>query len=200
MAAARTAVLTICVLTLATGCGSNDPAPEATTTAAAAGTPEPAEQGDSESVLRYTMPLLNGDPQDLAEYEGKVVLIVNTASECGYTPQFEGLQQLYESKQDNGFVILGFPADDVAGQEPRSNEEIAEFCEANFGVEFPMFALVRAEGDDAAPLFQQLGEPTWNFNKYLIDRRGRLVERFDQHTEPDDPALIEAIEAQLGRT
>lgn len=157
-----------------------------------------APSASSESALQYTMPLLNGEPQDLSEYEGDVVLVVNTASECGFTPQFEGLQDLYESKRDDGFVILGFPADDVAGQEPRSNDEIKEFCEANFGVEFPMFALVTAEGDDAVPLFKQLGEPSWNFNKYLLDRRGRLVERFDQNTEPDDPALVDAIDAELG--
>jgi len=119
------------------------------------------------------MDLLNGEPQDLAEYEGDVVLVVNTASECGYTPQFEDLQSLYESKSDRGFVILGFPADDVANQEPRSNDEIADFCESNFGVEFPMFARINAEGDDVHPLFQQVGEP-------------------------DDPDLLSAIDAELG--
>ncbi len=143
------------------------------------------------------MPLLNGEQQDLAEYEGDVVLVVNTASECGFTPQFENLQSLYESKRDEGLVVLGFPADDVAGQEPRSNEEIAEFCEANYGVEFPMFALINAEGDDAHPLFRQLGEPDWNFNKYLLDRDGRLVERWGSTTGPEDAELVAAIDEQL---
>jgi glutathione peroxidase len=169
--------------TLAAGCGDDGAAPQAA--------------GSGESALRYTMPLLNGEEKDLADYEGDVVMVVNTASECGFTPQFEELQGLYEEKRDEGFVILGFPADDVANQEPRSNEEIAEFCEANYGVQFPMFALVNAEGDDAHPLFRQLGEPDWNFNKYLLDRDGRLVERWGASTAPDDPGLTAAIDAEL---
>ena len=178
------------VATLAAGCGAGDDDPVAE--------PESASTaGADESALRYTLPLLNGEEKDLADYEGDVVMVVNTASECGFTPQFEQLEGLYESKRDDGFVILGFPADDVAGQEPRSNEEIAEFCEANYGVEFPMFALVNAEGDDAHPLFQQLGEPDWNFNKYLLDREGRLIERWGASTAPDDPELVAAIDAQL---
>ena len=148
------------------------------------------------NVLTHTMTLLDGKPQDLAEYRGKPVLIVNTASECGFTPQFGKLQELHEAKP--GLVVIGFPSNDFAGQEPRSNGEIAEFCQANFGVEFPMFAKVRVTGDDAHPLFKALGAPDWNFNKYLLDREGKLVERWGASTEPDDPALLSAIDRQIG--
>ena len=152
---------------------------------------------DSGVVLTGSYDRLEGEPDDLARYRGDVVLVVNTASQCGYTPQFAGLQELYASRKQQGFTILGFPADDVAGQEPRSDEQIKDFCERNFGVEFPMFKKVAAEGEDAIPLFKALGEPDWNFNKYLLDRRGRLVERWGAGTEPDDPELLEAIDAQL---
>ena len=127
--------------------------------------------------------------------------MVNTASECGFTPQFEGLQDLYEERRADGFTILGFPADDVAGQEPRYDAEIKEFCEANFGVEFPMFAKSDVVGESANPLFQRLaaeaGEPTWNFNKYLLDRKGRVVEHYEQGTGPDDPDLNARIDELL---
>ena len=147
------------------------------------------------NVLTHTLPLLTGEPQDLAEFRGKPVLIVNTASECGYTPQFAELQKLHESRP--GLVILGFPSNDFADQEPRSNDEIAKFCEANFGVEFPMFAKVKVTGDGAHPLFKALGEPEWNFNKYLLDRQGRLVKRWGAPTEPDDAGLLTAVDAEI---
>ena len=155
----------------------------------------------SDGVLTGTLPRLNGEPQDLKAYRGRVVLVVNTATECGFTPQFEGLEELYRERRSEGFVILGFPADDVAGQEPRSDEEIADFCEANFGVTFPMFSKSNVVEDPVNPLFasldEALGAPSWNFNKYLLDRRGRPLQRFDQSTEPDDPELAAAIDAQL---
>ena len=170
----------------------------AMTALAACGEADPEREAAAlrQDVLTHTMPLLTGEPQDLAEYRGKPVLIVNTASECGYTPQFGDLQALHESRP--GLVVLGFPSNDFAGQEPRSDEEIAKFCEANFGVEFPMFAKVRVTGDDAHPLFKALGAPDWNFNKYLLDREGRLVRRWGSRTEPDDPALLSAIDRQIG--
>ena len=128
-------------------------------------------------------------------------MVVNTASECGFAPQFEQLEELYREKRSDGFVILGFPADDVAGQEPRSDEEIAEFCEANFGVTFPMFAKTNVIGEEANPLFRALaaeaGEPAWNFNKYLLDRDGNVIERYDASDAPDDPALVGRIESLL---
>jgi glutathione peroxidase len=172
--------------------------------------PEPANPSDSAgmsaepaTVLEGTVNRLNGEPQDLSAYQGKVVLVVNTATECGFAGQFDGLEKLYEEKQDEGFVILGFPADDVANQEPRSDEEIADFCKANFGVSFPMFEKSNVKDDPVNPVFErlnsELGAPTWNFNKYLLDREGRPVKHFDVQVEPDDPELTSAIQAQLTR-
>jgi glutathione peroxidase len=153
--------------------------------------------GDGESVLRYEMRRLDGTREDLSKYRGRVVLIVNTATECGYTPQLEGLQELYDSRRRDGLVVLGFPANDFGGQEPRSNAEIAEFCEANYGVRFPMFGKTVVTGDDATPLFTELGEPDWNFNKYLLDRRGRLQQRWGASTAPDDAELVRRVDDLL---
>ena len=158
-------------------------------------------RAEAGSVLEGSLPLLTGEEQDLSEFEGDVVLVVNTASECGFTPQFEGLQDLYEERSSEGFTVLGFPADDVAGQEPRDDAAIKEFCEENFGVEFPMFAKSDVTGETANPLFQRLadvaGEPTWNFNKYLLDRMGQVVEHYEQGTGPDDPELNARIDELL---
>ena len=177
------------VALMLSACGGGDAAPPA---------PEGPQAG---SVLEGTLPLLNGEEQDLAKFDGQVVLVVNTASECGYTSQFEGLQELYREHRDDGFTVLGFPADDVAGQEPRDDAEIADFCEENFGVEFPMFAKSDVTGESANALFQRLadaaGEPTWNFNKYLLDRKGRVVEHYEQGTGPDDPELNARIDELL---
>ncbi len=163
--------------------------------------PSASVESQGGSVLEGSLPLLTGEEQDLAKYEGDVVLVVNTASECGFTPQFEGLQSLYEEHKDDGFTVLGFPADDVAGQEPRDDAEIKEFCEENFGVEFPMFAKSDVTGESANPLFQRLGaaagEPTWNFNKYLLDRKGQVVEHYEQGTGPEDPELNARIDELL---
>jgi glutathione peroxidase len=170
-----------------TACGDDAPAP-ATSTA-------------STRVLAGTQPLLNGKPQSLNAFRGDVVLVVNTASECGFTPQFADLERLYREHRRDGFVILGFPADDVAGQEPRSDGQIAHFCKANFGVSFPMFAKSNVVSEPLNPVFARLnaaaGPPGWNFNKYLLDRRGEVVEHFDVTTEPDDPELDAAIERLL---
>lgn len=172
---------------------------------AAVPVPAPAPGADhareAEGVLRGTYPRLNGERDDLARYRGDVVLVVNTATECGFTPQFEGLEALYRAHKDDGLVVLGFPANDFAGQEPRSNDEIAEFCEANYGVSFPMFAKTTVVGGRANPLFRRLtaaaGAPEWNFNKYLVDRRGRVVARFGAGTEPDAQELVERIDRLL---
>ena len=184
------------------GCGDDGNSHDSMSSAPAPATTGQAEPAEATvGVLDHELPLLDGAQQDLGAYRGKVVLVVNTASECGFAPQFEGLEQLYRERRADGFVVLGFPADDVVGQEPRSNEEIAEFCRANFGVTFPMFAKSNVVDDPVSPLFLDLaaalGEPTYNFNKYLLDRRGRPVQRFDQSTEPDDPELTEAIDQQL---
>ena len=129
-------------------------------------TPEPASpsSGDGAAVLEGTLPGLNGQPDDLSGYRGKVVLVVNTATECGFTPQLDGLEKLYEQKRDEGLVVLGFPADDVAHQEPRSGDEIAEFCRVNYGVSFPMFEKSKVKEEPLNPVFEKLnaslGAPT----------------------------------------
>jgi glutathione peroxidase len=157
-------------------------------------------KGDG-GVLRGTYTRLNGVRDDLAGYRGDVVLVVNTATECGFTPQFEGLEALYRERRSEGLVVLGFPANDFAGQEPRSDKEIAQFCKANYGVTFPMFAKTTVVGGGANALFRSLteaaGAPEWNFNKYLVDRDGKVVARFGAGTEPNGPELKERLEAVL---
>ena len=137
----------------------------------------------------------------MERYRGRVVLVVNTATACGFTPQFEGLESLYRARRADGFVVLGFPANDFAGQEPRSDKEIATFCKANYGVSFPMFAKSHVVGDGANPLFRKLnaaaGEPEWNFNKYLVDRDGAVIARYGAGTEPDDPQLAKSLSRLL---
>lgn len=169
---------------------------------------------------------IDGQPASLGAYAGKVLLVVNVASKCGLTPQYEGLEALYREYRDRGLVVLGFPANDFAGQEPGTNEEIASFCTTNFGVDFPMFEKLVATGPDKHPLYaaltaawpQKAGDaagwreklkgygitPTedpevlWNFEKFVIDGNGEVVARFAPDTAPNDPALIAAIEAALG--
>jgi glutathione peroxidase len=156
------------------------------------------------ALLQHTFPRLQDEkPQPLCQYAGKVLLVVNTASYCGFTPQYEGLEKLHARFQAAGLVVLGFPSNDFA-QEKASNKEIADFCENTFGVKFPMFAKSAVRGSDANPLFRQLAQqsgkaPIWNFNKYLVDRRGVVVATYGSTTAPDDAALVRAIELQLGR-
>ena len=154
---------------------------------------EPQAERAEGPVLAGTQALINGEEQELRAYRGKVVLVVNTASECGFTPQFGQLEELYREHRADGFVVLGFPADDVAGQEPRDDADIAQFCKSNFGVSFPMFAKSNVVDAPVNPLFERLaavaGPPTWNFNKYLLDRSGEVVDRYDASTAPDDPEL-----------
>lgn len=157
------------------------------------------------SVLSLTMDRIDGAPQDLAAYKGKVVMIVNTASRCGLTPQYKALEALYQDKKDAGFVILAFPANNFGNQEPGSDEEIAEFCSAQFDITFPLFAKVSVKGEDQCELYRMLtalpaplgGEPKWNFTKFLVDREGRVVERIEPRTAPDDPTVRARIDALL---
>lgn len=138
-------------------------------------------------------------------YAGKVVLIVNTASKCGFTYQYEGLEALYRRYRDQGLVVLGFPSNDFANQEPGTEQEIRNFCRSTYSVEFPMFEKVHVRGEQAHPLFKALAAhpngatPQWNFYKYLLDRDGRLVESWSSLTAPDNPRLIERIEALLAQ-
>jgi glutathione peroxidase len=155
-------------------------------------------------VLRSPIRLIDGTLLRPGALQGRVVLAVNTASRCGFTPQFEGLEALYESRRAQGFTIVGFPSNDFR-QELESGEEIADFCELNYGVSFPMAAKGRVTGPDAQPVFARIAaspgpagrEPGWNFTKYLLDRDGRLVGRFDSSVEPDDPALVAAVDRLL---
>ncbi len=135
-------------------------------------------------------------------YEGKVLLIVNTASKCGNTPQYEGLEKLYAEYGEDGLVVLGFPSNDFLGQEPGTEEEIQEFCRLTYGVRFPMFEKITVKGDGAHPFYSQLADaagtyPTWNFHKYLVGRDGTLIAEFSPRTRPYDDAVVAAIERAL---
>lgn len=156
---------------------------------------------DAGYVLGHEVRSIDGSPVLLEQYKGKVVVIVNVASECGYTPQYKNLQALYEARKDAGVVVLGFPANNFGGQEPGSNEEIATFCESKFGVTFPMFEKVSVKGDDAHPLFRQLseraGEAKWNFTKWIVGKDGRVVEKLDSGVKPDSPEVMAKIDALL---
>lgn len=155
----------------------------------------------------FEVETIDGARATLAPYRGKVVLVVNVASKCGFTKQYAGLQKLYETYRERGLVLLGFPSNDFMGQEPGTNAEIRQFCTLSFGVTFPLFAKIKVKGDAKHPLFGWLtdgalhpgmgGEVSWNFNKFLIGRDGRLVARFGSRTAPDAAELVEAVEQAL---
>jgi len=176
----------------------------------------------------YDIPVnrITGEGTSLAEFRGKALLIVNTASKCGLTPQYDALERLYERHQQDGLEVLGFPSNDFKGQEPGSNEEIASFCKGSFGVKFPMFQKIAVTGPETHPLYRELiaekpeatvkepgvfrqrlikfgTEPNpapgilWNFEKFVVDRHGRVVERFSPEIVPDDPVVVAAIERAL---
>ena len=158
-------------------------------------------------VLDFTLNSLDGKPAPLSEYRGKVVLIVNVASKCGYTPQYTGLEKIYEKYKDQGFVILGFPANNFGGQEPGTNEEIKTFCSSKYQVTFPMYSKVSVKGADSTPLYQFLtdkqsnpataGEIKWNFTKFLVDRNGKVIARFEPAITPESADVTGAIEKAL---
>jgi glutathione peroxidase len=158
------------------------------------------------SIYDFTLPLLNGKDAPLADYKGKVVLVVNVASRCGFTPQYTALESIYEKYKDQGFVIIGFPANNFGGQEPGTNEEIAKFCTGKYNVSFPVYGKISVKGDDQHPLYSYLtkdanptvaGDIKWNFTKFLVDRHGNVVQRFESPVTPDSPEITGAIEAQL---
>lgn len=157
----------------------------------------------SPSIHPITMSSLSGGAVSLSEFDGKVLLIVNTASECGFTPQLRGLQALHEKFAARGFAVLGVPSNDFGGQEPGNAEQIATFCSSNYGVAFPMFEKVQVKGAGASPLYALLSEsqgaPKWNFHKYLIDKHGRPVQSFPSAVEPLSPEINAAIERELNR-
>jgi glutathione peroxidase len=177
------------------------------TTMAAAEKAEKDAASDHECALNFKMKNIDGETVDLEDYEGNVVLIVNVASRCGLTPQYAGLEQLYDKYKEKGFVVLGFPCNQFAGQEPGTDAEIKQFCSTRYDVSFPMFSKIEVNGDGAAPLYKYLtgkavepagkGNISWNFEKFLVDRDGNLIARFSPRTKPSDAELIEAIESNL---
>ncbi len=199
-------VAALAAVAVASGCG-DEPATPAADAPATDAAPAPALPGDDARgapVLTTPITLIDGTALPAAALRGRVVLVVNTASRCGFAPQFEGLESLYRAKRAQGLTIVGFPSNDFR-QELTSGEEIKDFCELNYGVSFPMAAKGRVTGPDAQPLFARIAarpgpageEPGWNFTKYLIDRDGRLVARYDSGVEPDDPALTADVDRLL---
>ena len=194
------AALAACLLAAGTAVAqapspSSSPSPTAAPSA-------PADAAACPPTLQHTFPRLQDEkPQSLCQYAGKVVLVVNTASFCGFTPQYKGLEALDSKYRARGLVVLGFPSNDFA-QESGSNKEIADFCESTFGVKFPMFAKSSVRGANANPLFKQLAlasgtTPKWNFYKYLIGRDGKVVQAWSSMTAPDESAFVKVIESQL---
>jgi glutathione peroxidase len=168
--------------------------------------PAPAEAGAA-SVYDFTLKNIDGKETSLGQYKGKVLLLVNVASKCGLTPQYEGLQSLYTKYKDRGLVILGFPANNFMGQEPGTDEEIKSFCTLKYNVTFPMFSKISVKGSDIHPLYKFLtdkgtnpdfgGDIKWNFNKFLVDRNGEIIARFEPQVKPDDDRVIQAVEKAL---
>jgi glutathione peroxidase len=170
-----------------------------------------AEKGDKKvpPVLNFTMKSLDGKPVELSKYQGKVILIVNVASQCGHTPQYKGLQALHDKFTGKGLVVLGVPANEFGQQEPGSNAEIADFCRKNYGVKFDMLAKVVVQGKGICPLYKHLtsketnpksgGDVTWNFTKFLIGRNGEIVARFEPDAEPESEECVKAIEKELAK-
>jgi glutathione peroxidase len=157
-------------------------------------------------IYSFTLNSIDGKPAPLANYKGKVVLVVNVASQCGYTPQYSALEATYEKYKKQGFVILGFPANNFGAQEPGTNEEIKTFCTRKYSVTFPMYSKISVKGADQAPLYAYLtkdtgpgliGDIKWNFTKFLIDRNGKVVQRFEPAVTPDSKEVVSAIEKQL---
>ncbi|HLM45311.1 MAG TPA: glutathione peroxidase [Myxococcaceae bacterium] len=144
---------------------------------------------------------LTGKQESLSEYKGKVLLVVNTASECGYTPQYAGLEKLHQEYKDKGVVVLGFPSNDFGGQEPGTSEQIARFCERKFKVTFPMFEKVKTKGEGRSPVYEFLarkhGEPQWNFHKYVVGKDGQVKAAFPSSVKPDSAELKKALDGAL---
>jgi glutathione peroxidase len=159
------------------------------------------------NIYHIEVQTISGETVKMEKYKGKTLLIVNTASKCGFTGQYDGLQKLYETYKDRGFAVLGFPSNDFMKQEPASNEEIGAFCRINYGVTFPMFEKISVKGDDQHPLYTYLttketnpdfgGKISWNFNKFLISSDGKVINRFGSRTKPEDKNLIASIEGAL---
>lgn len=169
--------------------------------------PSPSEPVKEKGMYEFTMKDIDGNDVSLEKYKGNVVMLVNVASRCGLTPQYEGLQAIYDKYKDRGFTVLGFPANNFMGQEPGTEAEIKEFCSLNYNVGFPMFSKISVKGTDQHPLYRFLTHPetnpgfdgdiTWNFEKFLADREGKIIARFSPRTVPTDAEVIEKLEAAL---
>jgi glutathione peroxidase len=158
------------------------------------------------TIYNFSLPSIEGKPMPLSDFKGKVILMVNVASQCGYTPQYTALESLYEKYKDQGFVIVGFPANNFGAQEPGTNEEIKTFCSRKYSVKFPLYSKISVKGADQAPLYQYLtqqkdssigGEIKWNFTKFLVDREGHVVQRFEPAVTPDSKEVVDAVEKLL---
>ena len=204
----RTVSLSVALIAILVGFSCK---PEDSPSGAANSVASSSAQAQSAALIYgFEMEDIDGNPVKLAQYKGKVLLIVNVASKCGYTPQYAGLEALYEKYRDRGFAVLGFPANNFGSQEPGSNEDIKQFCTVNYHVTFPMFSKISVKGDDKHPLYQYLtgseqgrqfgGEIKWNFNKFLIDRDGEIIAVYGSKTEPQSPELTGRIESALGST
>lgn len=160
-------------------------------------------EGSAETVHGFTLDTIEGTSEPLSQYAGKVLLMVNVASQCGFTPQYEGLQKLHETYGDKGLVVMGIPANEFGGQEPGSDEEIKGFCESRFNVTFPMYSKIVVKGEGQHPLYAHLtskgGAVTWNFNKFLVGKDGKLIKRYESKVKPQSPELVGAIETALAR-
>ena len=166
-----------------------------------------AAAAPAKNVIAFSLKSIDGRETALSQFRGKVLLLVNTASKCGLTPQYTALEAVYKRYRDQGLVILGFPANNFLGQEPGSDKEIKEFCLINYGVSFPMFSKISVRGKDIHPFYKFLveketnpgfaGKIAWNFTKFLVDRQGNVIARFEPRQVPDDPAVIAAIEKAL---
>jgi glutathione peroxidase len=169
---------------------------------------ETAAPGAPMSVYDFKVKTIDGQETSLAQYKGKALLIVNTASQCGYTPQYAGLEALYEKYKDKGLVVLAFPSNDFGGQEPGSNSEIKKFCELKYKTTFPLFEKIDVKGESAAPLYKYLtslpgkqgGPITWNFNKFLVSPDGTVVEHFDSKADPSGAMLTGKVEQVLPKS
>jgi glutathione peroxidase len=157
---------------------------------------------DRKGLYDFTMKTIDGKDRSLAEYKGKVLLVVNVASFCGYTPQYKDLEEVYEKYKEKGFIILGFPANNFGKQEPGTDEEIKTFCETNYKVTFDLFSKISVKGDDQHPLYQYItkdspfpGDVKWNFQKYLVDKKGNIVAKYSSRVKPTDKEVIQQIEA-----
>lgn len=169
--------------------------------------PAEAKNGQPAGPLDFTVTTIDGKEQPLSQYKGKVVMIVNVASRCGFTPQYKQLEAVYKQYADKGFVILGFPANNFGAQEPGTDQQIKQFCTATYDVTFPMMSKISVLGDDKAPLYKFLTEePTagpfagdigWNFNKFIVDRNGNVIARYNSKVKPDDKLITEEIEKAL---